>query len=271
MTDTTFYKLYSNPTPTDTTTLFSNYNISDISKKHIDVKTEKSIFSAHELHKENTSYLKRAHRNFDYAFPILIADIVFILLLFNLYRKQSMHLALFSNKYYQQILSKSVLSYPISWAFLFVYIFNISLFIDISLQKNNFHIEMLNIDYTLPSIILIITLYYAFKSILIFLIATIFKVGSYRRIYIDYIFLWTMSMGIFLSAYLWFELYTDISWLYLVFIGIWIAFGALRILTPIFNIMPKSDFNSFHFFIYLCSVEILPLIVLGKIVMLAIS
>ena len=271
MTDTTFYKLYSNPTSTDTTTLFGNYTISDLNKKHIDVKTEKSMFSAHELHKENSSYLKREHSNFDFAFPILIADLIFILLLFKLYRKQSMHLALFSNKYYQQILSKSVLSYPISWMFFFVYIVNISLLVDVSLQKSNFNIEMLNIDYTLPIIILITTLYYALKSILIFLIATIFKVGAYRRIYINYIFLWAMSMGIFLSAYLWFDLYTNISWLHLVFIGVWIIFGALRILTPIIKIIPKSDFNSFHFFIYLCSVEILPLIVLGKLVMLAIS
>ncbi|MCK5856235.1 MAG: DUF4271 domain-containing protein [Bacteroidales bacterium] len=270
MTDTTFYKLYSSPTSINDSSLFGNYDTTSTSK-YLEPTASKSMFTGHELPLKNPSYINRNKFDFNYVFPFLIVDIIIILLLFNLYRKQSMHLALFSNKYYQQILSKSMLSYPISWLFFFVYIVNISLYIDIILRKGIFDFNIPNMEYLLPIIILLAAAFYAFKIILIYLTASIFNVPAYRRVYIDYIFLWTMSMGIFLSAYLWLEVYFNFEWLYFLFIGVWIIFGALRIITPIMKIIPKSDFNSFHFFIYLCTVEILPLIVLGKLVMLVVS
>jgi len=270
MTDTTFYKLYSQPLTSKDTSLFGNYILEhDTTSVNVNMEAS-SFFTGHELTLKDQSYIKLNQQNSSLAFSILIADIIILLILFTSYRKQKMHLALFSNKFYQQIAGKSLLKHPVGWSLFFVYSLNTSLLIVLFVQKDFIDFSIANTYYLLPRILGAILLFYLLKIIVIFFTGALFNVSNFRRIYIDYLFLWFVSMAIFLSAYLWFELYYQVAWLHYLLLVIWLVFTALRIAKPILRIIPKSDFNSFHFFIYLCSVEILPLIVLGKLVMLAI-
>jgi len=270
MTDHTFYKLYSQPIVSSDTSLFGNYTPKNEAVPSITNTKTSSFFTGHELSLKNQSYIKLNQHSSSLGFSILIADFIIILILFTSYRKQKMHLALFSNKRYQQIAGKSLLKHPVGWSLFFVYSLNISLLIVLFIQKDFIDFSTVNTYYLLPRILSVILLFYLLKIIIIFFTGALFKVSNFRRIYIDYLFLWFVSMALFLSAYLWLELYFQVAWLHYILLVVWIIFTILRIAKPILRIIPKSDFNSFHFFIYLCSVEILPLIVLGKLVMLAI-
>jgi len=272
MSDTTFYQLYVNSSPSTDSSLFGNY--SNIQDKQTVVAKQTHLFTDHELKVKNTEYLAYKKQNYDYAFPILVVELIVILILFSSYKKQKLHLSLFVNKYYQKSMGKSLFHHPAGWAFFIIYTLNISLLFDILIKKDAlsaFSISSPKSEILFPLIWLVVILFYFFKFFIILFTAEVFKVQSLRRLYTDYILLWFISMGLFLSTYLWLELYLNSQWLFPLLIGFWLVSISLRIFKPLSQIIGKSDFNSFHFFIYLCSVEILPLIVLGKIVMLVIS
>ncbi|RUA29100.1 MAG: hypothetical protein DSY76_03700 [Bacteroidetes bacterium] len=273
MSDTTFYQLYVSDTSSTDSSLFGNYSNLNTKKTAIP-QQQTHFFTNHELKVKNTEYIVRNNQNNNYAFPILIIETIIILILFNTYKKQKLHLSLFFNKFYQKSMGKSLFHHPAAWLFFIISTLNISLLVDLLVKKNIlglFNDFPQKNEFLLPKIWLAVILFYFIKFSIIYFTGKIFNVEKLRREYSDYILLWFISMGLFLNAYLWLELYLNSQWIYPVLIGFWVVSVSLRILKPLSQIIAKSDFRSFHFFIYLCNVEILPLIVLGKIVLLAIS
>ena len=272
MKDTLFFSLYSKANHPADTSLFSAYPNVEQYQQNAKQKLDNSIFTEHLLHSQDEQYLNRNLQNNDYFFPFLIGNLIILITVLTLYRKQFFQtiLALFSAKYYQQIELKTIIKHPITVIFFFVYIINLSLLTELlSLEKNlTLSIPSLDFSITFFSIATSIAIYYFIKVISILASAQVFRVPNFGRIYIDYLFIWMMAIAVFNGVYLWFMVYFD-NWILLpILITIWILLSILRIAQTLLRIIPKSDFNLFHFFMYLCAVEILPLIVLGKIVML---
>ena len=271
MEDHLFYKLYSNPNYISDTVLFSNYtNYKTPITSHNAPK--QSLFIGHELSSSNQNYLIREESNNDFVFTFLIADLIILLIMLSVYRKQFTHsvLALFSKRHYQEIEGKSILKHPVSLILFLVYILNFSLLIKVFIERNYLSTEVQNMHFVFSKILITLLIYYSLKTLFIFISAQIFNIPNFGRIYIDYIFIWIINMGVFLSFFLWLETYLN-NWLLMpLFSTIWVILSIFRIAQTLFRIIPKSEYNSFHFFIYLCTVEILPLVVLGKLMMLGI-
>ena len=272
MEDHLFYKLYSNPHYVSDTVLFRNYTNYQIQTTEHDIPKQ-SLFIGHELPSSNQNYLIREVANNDLVFTFLIADLIILLIMLSVYRKQLTHsvLALFSKRHYQEIEGKSILKHPVSIILFLVYILNFSLLIKVLIENNYLSTELQDMHFVFPKILFTLLIYYSLKTLFIFISAQIFNVSNFGRIYTDYIFIWTINMGVFLSFFLWFETYLN-NWLLMpLFLSVWLLLSSLRIAQTLFRIIPKSEYNSFHFFIYLCTVEILPLAVLGKLVMMGIE
>lgn len=267
-----FYQLYSDTVPPSNTALFSNYT--NINPMPLNVhEDEVNYFSSHELQVENQAYLPRESQSNDFFFPFLIGNLIIIIIALSIYRKQFLHsiLSLFSAKHYQQIELKTIIKHPIVFIFFFLFIINFSLIADYYLTSSNLDLSISSF----PSLFLITTLslltFYFTKIIMILISGQIFKVANYGRVYVDYILIWTMNIAVFLGVLLWLVVYFDIKLLLPISIGIWVIFDLLRLVQTYLKIVPKSSYNPFHFFMYLCAVEILPLIVLGKIMMMQIK
>ena len=272
MDNNTFYKLYSTPSYNTDTTLFSSYK--DLSVKTKLVKlNQQSLFTNHELQVSNHNYINREINNHDFVFPFLVGNLIVIMFVFSLYRKQVINsvLAIFSNKYYQRIESKAIIKHPANHILFLLFIVNISLVIYLLLNRFSFSSNLINNPYLFLIITASVLLYYSLKATIISVSSYIFNTPKYGTIYINYLIIWAMNIALFLSVFLWLETYAYNQLLFPLFITLWLVLSGLRILNSLLRIIPKSDFKSFHFFVYLCTVEILPLIVLGKLVMLGIK
>ncbi len=272
MKDTLFFKLYSHDHNTADSSLFGDYPNIEKHQQYVSPKVSKSVFTEHLLHKQNELYQKRNTQNNDYFFPFLIGNLIVLITVLTLYRKQFSHtfFALFSAKYYQQIELKTIIKHPITIIFFFVYIINLGLLIELITDDKNLNFTILNhsgpIDFI--TITLALTSYYLVKIISILASAHIFKAVNYGRIYIDYLLIWMMNIALLTGLFLWFFVYQNNALLLPMLASVWLLLSIFRISQTLLRIIPKSDFNLFHFFVYLCAVEILPLIVLGKLVIL---
>lgn len=267
MDNCSFYTLYSKPyTDSKGPNLFASYE-GYIHLKESDIVLDNGLLTSTSISIENTDYIPLKESNSDFGFMVLFFDLVVIILLLGLYRKHFMSSlrALFSYKYYQRIESKtSLLKHPLTYILLGLFIINFSLFIDI--QPELIPIENYIYGYggAFGYIAGLLLLFYAVKALLVFISAQIFNVPIMGRIYTDYMFLSIIGMSVLLSFLLWFDIFVGlpilihITWL---FVGV---YSLSRIFLTYRIIMPKSTFSPFHFFLYLCTVEILPLIVLGK-------
>jgi len=263
-----FNPLYSEPTHSSDTTLFGSYGNFEHHSNNISKVSELSLFTNHELKPNSSLYYIRNKNDNDLLFSFLIADLIIIIVLLGLYKKQVLNttLALFSSKYYQQIEGKSLIKHPLTPSLFSIFLLNTSSLIYILLNHNILDIEVPDTPYLLIYIIGGLLSFYFIKILFVFFSSHIFNVANHGKTYINYILLWTTNMGVFLSFFLWLVIYTYHWILIPIFLLFYLLFTSLRILHTTTRILPKTDFNSFHFFLYLCTVEILPLIVLGKIV-----
>ncbi|RLD67682.1 MAG: hypothetical protein DRI84_01760 [Bacteroidetes bacterium] len=270
MDDSGFYSLYSKPSEAEKdTSLFGAYDGSLHHRNPAD-DLQESFLIGHQIGIENKDYVIRQKSNNDLGFFILFFDLIVVIILLGLYRKQfflSIQ-SLFSYKYYQRIESKtSLLKHPLTIALFGVFIVNISLMIELTMSRLSISWPFLSVDYGIIYLMGLIFLFYLLKTIVVYMSAQIFDAPNMGRIYTDYLFLSLGSIGIFLCIFLWLDIYMDSS---IISHILWSIIGLLsfvRILRSYSIILLKSAFSPFHFFMYLCTVEILPLIVLGKLVM----
>jgi len=170
--------------------------------------------------------------------------------------------ALLNNRAYNNLLNEGVIwRHPINIILTSAYILSVSLvlFISISYSLNNNLDINLAIKITLSIIALIIS-----KMFIVLFTQIIFQIRDLLSSYLNYLFLSYSFLGIILFFILWILLYTDSQ------LGINIS-AIIITLVYIFRIYKllslcnsKNNFNLFHFIIYLCTVEILPLIIFRK-------
>lgn len=129
---------------------------------------------------------------------------------------------------------------------------------------------------------------YSFSSIYLFFILLVIMIGLYSikiivlkvlefitnesalgEEYIYYTFLSIKAMGLFLYPILVLLEYSNLYFVPLVFIGLFICLGLylIRIVRGAQIIFNSGQVSFFHLFLYLCGLEIIPLIVLIKILM----
>jgi len=261
-----FYNLYSDAKPTSgDSSLFAAFDTSSFIVHKSPVLT-KSLFYEVQAPKPKAEYIPVKQGNNELYFSILILDLILFIVILGLYRKfffSSIH-ALFSFKAYQQIESKKSIFHHPSMIILFsIFILNFSILLQLDISTN----FLLNRDILLFDVVLGLSVFYLLKMITIFLSAQLFNLGNSGRIYTDYILISMANIALFLSVFLWFDIYSGIDFVFEISIGFIALFSFIRLIRTYALIMPKSDFSPFHFFLYLCTVEILPLLVLGKIVM----
>jgi len=214
----------------------------------------------------NVVYIPVKESNSNLYFSALVLDMILLIVILGLYRNHFFYTvrALFSSKDYQQIESKSsIIKHPLIVILFSMFIVNISLLIGV--YANQF----LGFYSNEALFYLAIGLlgFYISKIIIVFFSAQIFDMSNVGRIYIDFLLISFSFLAVFFSLILWFDIYVGGKLFYgfsLVIIGL---ISLVRIFRTYRIIIPKSAFSPFHFFLYLCTVEILPLIVLGKLVM----
>jgi len=170
--------------------------------------------------------------------------------------------ALLNNRAYNNLLNEGVVwRHPINIILTSAYVLSVSLIIFISLSHSfNNHLDIsLAIKIVLSIVTLIIS-----KMIIVLFTQIIFQIRPLLSSYLNYLFLSYSFLGIVLFFILWILLYTDSQ------LGINIS-AIIITLVYIFRIYKllslcnsKNNFNLFHFIIYLCTVEILPLIIFRK-------
>jgi len=268
MSKSIFFPLYSEPTHYSDTSLFGQYGNFEKSTNKTAQEKDLSIFTQHELKPNSSTYHSRPINNNDFFFSFLIIDLIVIIILLALYKKQLLNtlLALFSRKHYQQIEGKSLIKHPVLPSLFGVFLLNISLLVYIIIKQNIVDLKIPNTPYLLVYILVALLLFYFIKILIVYMSALLFDISKQGKTYISYMLLWTINMGVYLSFFLWLFIYAYHWGFIVVFLIFYSLFTSFRILHTSLQIAPKIQFNSFHFFLYLCAVEILPLMVLGKIV-----
>jgi hypothetical protein len=249
-----------------TDSIFGNFDQSQLSKHQSPQKRE-SIFTEHRTVNHQT-YIQKQRNSFEPVFYILSGELILIIILLAFNRKLLLETlgAFFSAKSYQQRERKKVIADLRLLPLFILFILNISIFTEVHFPSLSQTGTAFNILYGIGKLALAFTGFYLAKIILVYLSGWIFHVPDMGQVYNDYIFLSIINFGLFLSFFLWFDIYAanaQIGHFSLIIFGL---FSLFRVLRTYSLIIPKSDFSVLHFFLYLCTVEILPLIVLGKLV-----
>ena len=245
--------------------LFFPFDVSSIQTFRSTKRTE-SILKTSSVEVVSNSYIPVNKLNSNFYFPILILDMILLIVVAGLYRNHffSTIRALFFSKDYQKIETKSsIIKHPLIVILFSVFILNLSLLFNVysyrflGISQNNLFIN-LSIG---------IFVFYVLKIASIFFSAKIFALSNVGRIYVDYLLISISYLAVFFSLVLWFDIYVGGKFIFEFTFAIIAIISLIRIFRAYSIIIPKSAFSPFHFFLYLCTVEILPLIVLGKLVM----
>jgi len=185
-----------------------------------------------------------------------------------LYPKQFKYtiLALFSNREYNNLQNESISwKLPINVYLIIAYVLSVSIILYIySLQYQN-QLLFYQWDITDPiKISLLISTLFITKLIIVIITRIIFQIKDLLTNYLNYLFISYNLLGVTLFFTLWILIYSNTEW------GIYISISIISIIYIIrlFKFLTlcnsKNNFNLFHFIIYLCTVEILPVILFRK-------
>ena len=245
--------------------VFSDYNaVSSVNSETVKVTDSTLVRGSVEVN--NGAYIPVKESNSNLYFSVLVLDMILLIVILGLYRNHFFYTvrALFSSKDYQQIESKSsIIKHPLIVILFSLFIVNISLLIGV--YANQFIGSYSN--ETLFYLAIGLLGFYLSKIIVVFFSGQIFDISNVGRIYIDFLLISFSFLAVFFSLILWFDIYVGGKFLFVFSLAIIGLISLVRIFRTYRIIIPKSAFSPFHFFLYLCTVEILPLIVLGKLVM----
>ncbi|RLD44878.1 MAG: hypothetical protein DRI86_06425 [Bacteroidetes bacterium] len=170
--------------------------------------------------------------------------------------------ALINNRAYNNLTKEGIVwRHPLNIILTSAYILSISLVLFTRIS----HSLNINLDiyYALKIVLSIIILIFT-KLIIVLFTQVVFQIKSLLSNYLNYLFLSYSFLGIILFFFLWILLYADYQF------GVYIS-AILTTMVYLFRIYKllslrnsKNNFNLFHFIIYLCTVEILPLVIFRK-------
>lgn len=177
--------------------------------------------------------------------------------------------ALFSSRHLRQLEREGDLpNERISIALSLVYVFTISMFL--------YEVMILIFHQTSSSIppfqlyillALAVTGFWAFKLFMMNLLSVIFKTENTNKSYLVNIIVAISSLGLLILPFLIFSIYLKSEWLLYIILGLIGIFSVYRIVKGFIIGLSLTRFSYFFLFIYLCTLEILPLLIAAKLIL----
>lgn len=201
-------------------------------------------------------------------FIYLLVTLLLTSIISQLYRKRfktTMN-AVWQNRYYNQISNESsIFDNSLNFLFFIMYSANISFII--VLYAFNYHssvFDSINIYLSFLLLTISILSYSILKTASAKFTAKLFKQDSFGTIYISHLHISENNIAVLLLPLLWLSLYHPGTILFGLTAGILILFGSFRFVKLLYQLSISSRLTTYQIFLYLCTVEILPLIVLLK-------
>ncbi|MCF8255853.1 MAG: DUF4271 domain-containing protein [Bacteroidia bacterium] len=224
--------------------------------------------SSRDLPRLKAIHLRKSEKS-RWKFWLVLLNILFLALvrLIHIKRFDELMVGGFDTQIDLQVLNEKGSNYLVSVGGLFLnYVFAVSVYITTYLESK--HFELGNSMLLFWEVILIILIVYFFKIVIQILIGSVFKMGKFSKAVLYNSFMVNNLFGVglvLLNLFFVFvsegEIYTLISAIILITIFVAVIFRQVK------NLILTSQMGRFqflHLFLYLCSLEILPWLVLFK-------
>lgn len=234
-------------------------------------KLTTSIFVKHQLQNQNDlNLINKFESASSWLFIYLLITLLITSLISQFYRKRfSIVLnAPWQNRYYNQINNESKLfDNPLNFMLFILYAANLAFFIVMAiLNFRNDILQNWNIFGVFSIFTLLIMGYTFIKTLAAKFTSILFKQSEFSTIYGAQLHLSQNNVGVYLLPFLWILMYHPIPYSYRLIAFLLIAFGVFRLIKTLLSITYSTRLSMYQIFLYLCTVEILPLIVVIKFV-----
>ena len=202
----------------------------------------------------------------DTFFVILLFDLLLIALLKAFYWKitKQLFLSIFAQRYANQYLrEENVFAERATILITVIMLINLSLF----LSKMIFGINLS--PYNFSKIFIWISVFFLIKTLVIHLLGYIFILKSLAQLSIDFSFLFDRALGVTLFPVIVFMFFSSISTsvtLYIISLGIMLFFLLIKMYWILKIGIVSFGLSKYYLFLYLCTLEILPLLLIIKVV-----
>ena len=202
----------------------------------------------------------------DTFFVILLFDLLLIALLKAFYWKitKQLFLSIFAQRYANQYLrEENVFAERATILITVIMLINLSLF----LSKMIFGINLS--PYNFSKIFIWISVVFLIKTLVIHLLGYIFILKSLAKLSIYFSFLFDRALGITLFPVIVFMFFSSISTsvtLYIISLGIMLFFLLIKMYWILKIGIVSFGLSKYYLFLYLCTLEILPLLLIIKVV-----
>ncbi|MEI6696032.1 MAG: DUF4271 domain-containing protein [Bacteroidota bacterium] len=250
-----------------------SYNHNSNYKCYSLVSTRKSMFTTHQLQVINSKPIERKEYANDWMVIILLIcfSLIAWLLIFSRKRVKQIINATYSNRTINQLIRDGDLfKERIALAFTTIYLLSFSLFtFQIGHYYLNFkELQLYSFVFFLKILAVIIGLYLIKQRATKF-IGIIFKNTNASYVYLLNGFIFNILTGIFLLPLLLFMIYsksTISSFATSLSIGIVTMLSVVRYFRYIIIGVSFSKFSHFYLFLYLCTLEIIPILIIIKLI-----
>ncbi len=246
------------------------------SKNQIDTTTKNSLFKNNLLEVKHQN-VQIHYTNYDYWIAgILFFSFILFVWLFVSNRKRMGQIVkgFYINRYANQLMREEFSAGNRVSVFLSIlFVFSISLFINQLIIYYHIVIHTDNLSFFFIAIAVIIALY-AVKLTTIKMAGYILKLKKEATDYITTLFLFCNTTGLFMfPVIICLAFLKQISPLVFIYIGfgVLIGFISIRIIRGLIIGLNSSRVSKFYLFVYLCTLEILPILVVIKLLMLKIN
>ncbi len=253
------------------TSRFKNLNCENDTLPTIALR--ESMFTTHQLKVKNITTLIRKELSTDWLLLLLLLcfSLLAWILTFSRKRVNQIIKATYTNRTINQLIRDGDLfKERIAVAFIVIYFISISLFV---FQATHYYLNLKQFGYysvfTFFIILAIIIALYILKLLATKFIGFVFKNNIANHIYLLNGFIFNIITGILLLPLLLFMIYSKgvtASFATNLSIAIVLALAALRYLRNIIIGVSFSKFSIFYLFLYLCTLEILPILIIIKVI-----
>ncbi len=235
--------------------------------------TRKSMFTTHQLQvKSEKPYARQAYQN-DWIVLILLLcfSLLAWVLIFSRKRVMQIISATFTNRTINQLIRDGDLfkeRIAVAFAIIYYLIFTLFLFQASHYYLNFKQLELYTFLFYLKMLAAIFG-FHLFKQLVTKFIGNVFKNNSATYVYLLNVFIFNIFMGLILLPLVIFMVYskgpinsftTNLS------IGLVVVLYVIRYIRSVFIGVSFSKFSHIYLFLYLCTLEILPVLILIKII-----
>lgn len=227
-----------------------------------------SIFNQHKLKPVNGFALKeRMVSDTGWLFIYLLITLFFTSIISQLYRRRFVITinAIWQNRYFNQISGETkMFDHPLNFILFTLYSANISFFITLAIQFYFPKQIQINTVLSFVTITGLIMLYSTIKSGIAIFTAKLFKQDEFSTRYITQLHLSENNLGILMLPFLWVLLYHPYGIYFIIILSAIALLSLFRLVKTFITLTMNTRLSAYQIFLYLCTVEILPIIVLVK-------